>query len=107
MLLLGASPRYGCDALFSKAPLWCINLELNTPRQKIFHSRFNRFFSAVALSLLFLLMSRGEIPAQSALETGWNNPPNAARLPAYWWRINGNVTKASITHDLEEMKAKG
>ena len=59
------------------------------------------------MSLLFLLLSRGETPAQSALETGWNNPPNAARLRAYWWWLNGNVTKESITHDLEEMKAKG
>jgi hypothetical protein len=73
----------------------------------IFFSRFNHAFSAVALSLLFLLLSRGETPAQSALETGWNNPPNAARLRAYWWWLNGNVTKESITHDLEEMKAKG
>ena len=41
------------------------------------------------------------------LESGWQNPPNDARLRAYWWWLNGNVTKASITHDLEQMKAKG
>jgi hypothetical protein len=41
------------------------------------------------------------------LDTGWDNPPVAARLRAYWWWLNGNVTRASITHDLEEMKAKG
>jgi hypothetical protein len=41
------------------------------------------------------------------LETGWDNPPTAARLRAYWWWLNGNVTQASITHDLEQMKAKG
>ena len=45
--------------------------------------------------------------AQASLEAGWQNPPNDARLRAYWWWLNGNVTKASITHDLEEMKAKG
>ena len=45
--------------------------------------------------------------AESSLETGWQNPPNEARLRAYWWWLNGNVTKASITHDLEQMKAKG
>ncbi len=45
--------------------------------------------------------------AQTSLDTGWNNPPNDARLRAYWWWLNGNVTKASITHDLEQMKAKG
>ncbi len=42
-----------------------------------------------------------------ALDSGWQNPPTAARLRAYWWWLNGNVTKASITRDLEEMKAKG
>ncbi len=45
--------------------------------------------------------------AAPALDDGWQNPPNEARLRAYWWWLNGNVTKASITHDLEEMKAKG
>jgi hypothetical protein len=45
--------------------------------------------------------------AETRLESGWQNPPNAARLRAYWWWLNGNVTKASITRDLEQMKAKG
>lgn len=43
----------------------------------------------------------------SSLESGWENPPRDARLRAYWWWLNGNVTKQSITRDLEEMKAKG
>ena len=34
-------------------------------------------------------------------------PPVQARLRGYWWWLNGNVTKAAITRDLEEMKAKG
>ena len=42
-----------------------------------------------------------------ALEAGWQNPPNDARLRAYWWWLNGNVTSNSITRDLEQMKAKG
>jgi hypothetical protein len=41
------------------------------------------------------------------LEEVWNNPPGQARLDAYWWWLNGNVTKESITHDLEQMKEKG
>ena len=45
--------------------------------------------------------------AATDLEIGWQNPPNDARLRAYWWWLNGNVTKASITRDLEQMKAKG
>jgi hypothetical protein len=43
----------------------------------------------------------------ASLDDGWQNPPNEARLRAYWWWLNGNVTSNSITHDLEEMKAKG
>ena len=43
---------------------------------------------------------------------GWDdqaflNPPPEARVRAYWWWLNGNVTKEAITRDLEEMAAKG
>src|SRR5436190_4622991 len=41
------------------------------------------------------------------LEDAWRNPPTSARLRAYWWWLNGNVTREAITRDLEEMKAKG
>lgn len=45
--------------------------------------------------------------AELPLEEGWTNPPTSARLRAYWWWLNGNVTQAAITRDLEQMKAKG
>ena len=45
--------------------------------------------------------------AVPTLEEGWNAPPLQARLKAYWWWLNGNVTQASITSDLEEMKKHG
>jgi alpha-L-rhamnosidase len=35
------------------------------------------------------------------------DPPMASRPGAFWFWLNGDVTKASITSDLEEMKAKG
>ena len=58
-----------------------------------------------ALAVLWLL---GGINAPAAtVDAGWQNPTNDARLRAYWWWLNGNVTKASITHDLEQMRAKG
>ncbi len=41
------------------------------------------------------------------LEGGWQKPPLDARLRAYWWWLNGNVTKEAITRDLEAMKTKG
>ena len=44
---------------------------------------------------------------QDRLAAGFTKPPPEARTRAYWWWLNGNVTKAAITRDLEEMKAKG
>lgn len=41
------------------------------------------------------------------LAGGFINPPAESRLRCYWWWLNGMATKASITRDLEEMKAKG
>ena len=41
------------------------------------------------------------------LRAGFLNPPPEARTRAYWWWLNGNVTKASIKRDLDEMAAKG
>ena len=61
-----------------------------------------------------ILFAQTGIPSGTAgaaptdkLAPGFANPPNTARLRAYWWWLNGNVTKAAITRDLEEMKAKG
>ncbi|MFV2067144.1 MAG: glycosyl hydrolase [Pirellulales bacterium] len=45
--------------------------------------------------------------AVSDLEEGWDNPPLEARTRAFWWWLNGNVTRQAITRDLEAMKAKG
>jgi len=59
-----------------------------------------------ALLLSGLIAFDFSVVAQS-LESGWQNPPNQAKLRAYWWWLNGNVTKASITRDLEQMQAKG
>jgi hypothetical protein len=56
-------------------------------------------------NVLFLL--RTGLFAAGPLETGWDDPPREARLRAYWWWLNGCVTKEAITRDLEEMKAKG
>lgn len=61
-----------------------------------------KFVSLLALLMLWSISSRA-----ATLESGWENPPNESRLRAYWWWLNGNVTKASITRDLEQMKAKG
>ena len=62
---------------------------------------------SIYLTMALLLANAPSVFGSDALNQGWANPPRSARLRAYWWWLNGNVTKASITRDLEEMKAKG
>jgi hypothetical protein len=47
------------------------------------------------------------VPTLAQLRAGFLTPPAEARLRCYWWWLNGHTDKATITHDLEEMKAKG
>jgi hypothetical protein len=54
-----------------------------------------------------LLLATLGVAQADDLESGFLNPPRDAQLRAYWWWLNGNVTKAAITRDLEAMKAKG
>lgn len=50
-----------------------------------------------------------QLPSSSlaSLGAGFSQPPQSARLRCYWWWLNGHTDKATITHDLEQMKAKG
>jgi hypothetical protein len=50
---------------------------------------------------------RSAKPAASSLEQRFKNPPPTERPWVYYWWIKGNVTRQSITRDLEQMKAKG
>jgi len=61
---------------------------------------------SACFGLAVLLASSPGAPAEDALAAGFANPPAEARTRAYWWWLNGNVTKAAITRDLEEMKPK-
>ena len=60
-----------------------------------------------SLTVLFLIAAGAARAADADLDAGWQDPPVTARLRAYWWWLNGNVTTSSITRDLEEMRAKG
>ncbi len=44
--------------------------------------------------------------SDSLLEA-FRNPPRQARVHCYWWWLNGNTDEATLTRDLEQMKAKG
>jgi len=41
------------------------------------------------------------------MTNGFHQPPNEVRVKSYWLWLNGQVTKESITFELEQMKAKG
>jgi hypothetical protein len=58
---------------------------------------------------LLVLLAAGSLSAGAAdpLVAGWDNPPRDARLRAYWWWLNGHVTREAISRDLEEMRAQG
>jgi len=70
----------------------------------------------IALSLLMFacsnpteqkINSEKKIVDISNLSDKFINPPESSRPGAYWCWLNGDVTKASISNDLEEMKKKG
>ena len=62
--------------------------------------------AASAQKLNYSLQTSDSI-GYAALVTGFAAPPAEARLRCYWWWLNSMATKASITRDLEQMKAKG
>jgi hypothetical protein len=91
---------------------WCGSSRLTSdalrhePRNR---DRWTTLVGAATGLLVIASVSLGAAHAAAAdgLERGFVQPPNEARLRAYWWWLNGDVTKTSITRDLEEMKAKG
>jgi hypothetical protein len=64
--------------------------------------------AVIALILAGGVVSGSERAAPSPeLDAGFADPPQGARVRAFWWWLNGNVTKEAITRDLEWMKRIG
>lgn len=65
------------------------------------------------LLLLIVLITFGcqykqeESMTLDQLEKNFQDPPESAKPWTWWHWVNGNVTKAGITHDLENMKRAG
>ena len=80
-------------------------------------SRIARCLSFYCLSALTLCLSAqppgpsaspaDRQPSGQTLREGFRQPPPEARLRCYWWWLNGNTTKETITRDLTEMQRKG
>ncbi|HSU19800.1 MAG TPA: glycosyl hydrolase, partial [Acidobacteriaceae bacterium] len=62
----------------------------------------------LAVALQFAVAQNSpKATSMASLHAGFQSPPPQARLRCYWWWLNGHTDKATITHDLEEMAAKG
>lgn len=59
------------------------------------------------LLVLSCLQGIAQQVAPSISKEIFAHPPVSLGIRCWWWWLNGNVTKASITHDLEAMKEKG
>lgn len=71
--------------------------------------RRHPFTVQILASALFVNLAAGAEPVPpgaDVIESGFARPVGPARLRAYWWWLNGNVTRASITRDLGEMASK-
>jgi hypothetical protein len=69
-----------------------------------------RTLIAAAFALLTLGTAPAPVHAQGrtdALTQSFLNPPATAKPQVWWHWINGNITKAGITADLEDMKRVG
>ena len=60
----------------------------------------------VGSTWLSLLLNLSAAP-NDPLEKGFLNPPDSAKPQTWWHWMNGNITKAGITADLEAMKQIG
>ena len=69
----------------------------------------HRICLALLCTVAFLLTFQATTSGFAAddLDKTFATVPDANKPWAYWWWLNANVTKESITHELEELKAKG
>ncbi len=72
----------------------------------------NGSFLVTGFKIMMVLMSLFAVfscadSSDRGLEKGFLNPPDSARPGVYWYFMDGNLSKESITKDLESMKEAG
>lgn len=81
---------------------------LNTKKLKESHEDTKtQSNTKIFLVLLFLICAFVANSQQSQLEKDFLHPPKSAKPWVFWYWMNGNVSKAGITADLEAMKQVG
>ncbi|MBC7565870.1 MAG: hypothetical protein H7223_02790, partial [Pedobacter sp.] len=75
--------------------------------------RFSTKYLLISFTLLFLLSVNGcstkisKEASTTSLIKGFLTPPASSKPGVYWYFMDGNMTKESITADLESMKKVG
>jgi hypothetical protein len=64
-------------------------------------------FLSIILGMMGIFATTIQAAGNDALENGFRQPPPDARPWVYWFWLNGNITSAGITADLEAMKRVG
>jgi len=64
-------------------------------------------FLVALTTLAYTAFAQKPAPAPGLSGATFATPPSKYGIRCWWWWLNGNVTKAAITRDLEAMKAKG
>jgi hypothetical protein len=59
------------------------------------------------INFFLLMLALTGSPQSDSLKAGFLNPPPSARPGVYWYFMDGNQSKASMTADLESMKRAG
>jgi len=98
-------PLLACPALFFRRDSLCTAGQASSGT----HSQ-NTFLNVLFTVLICTVAWTGGANAAERgtdLERSFLAPPDVSKPWAYWWWLNANVTKESITRDLEGMKARG
>lgn len=62
---------------------------------------------AIMLVVAFAIQAGAQQSTAIIENKAFANPPQSYGIRCWWWWLNGNIDKETITRDLEEMKAKG
>ena len=61
----------------------------------------------VLAAVVVVMLGSSTGASASSIEQSFKSPPDSARPYTWWHWVNGNISKAGITKDLEAMKAVG
>jgi hypothetical protein len=88
---------------------WIPNAAHRLTRRSFLHSTVaaGALLSGGPVAKAVLGEPTAKLADSDALERAFRDPPDESKPWAYWWWLNGDVSRAGITRDLQEMKRQG